>query len=271
MPKRFLAVLLLSYLLTLTPWTTAQGQHSLPILPDSARPAGPLAGIRSKGWRVAAAVAPPMALIGYGLLTRGHERVAGMLDSRFDTQQELQEHYGGFRTTVDNYSRHLPAVAAFGLSLAGLPAQHDLVERALLYEAASLVSGGITSYLKHAVADARPYDSTLLTSFPSYHTTQAFTGATFLAEEYGGRSGWYAVAGYTVATATGALRLLNNAHWSSDVLVGAGIGILSTELVYAVYPLIKEHLLGGRSPAALLLPTRPAGSKLGVGLVWVLR
>lgn len=69
------------------------------------------------------------------------------------------------------------------------------------------------------------------TSFPSYHTTQAFIGATVLAEEYGGRrgGGWIMAGGFTLATATGAMRLLNNRHWSSDVLAGAGIGILSTE------------------------------------------
>ena len=42
------------------------------------------------------------------------------------------------------------------------------------------------------------------------------------------------MAGYGVATATGVMRVLNNRHWVSDVMSGAGIGIMSTELGYAL-------------------------------------
>ena len=56
-----------------------------------------------------------------------------------------------------------------------------------------------------------------------------------LHKEYGlTRSPWWSVAGYGVATATGVMRVLNNRHWVSDVMSGAGIGILSTELGYAL-------------------------------------
>jgi hypothetical protein len=48
------------------------------------------------------------------------------------------------------------------------------------------------------------------------------------------RSPWYSVAGFGVATATGVMRIMNNRHWISDVLSGAGIGIMSTELGYAI-------------------------------------
>jgi membrane-associated phospholipid phosphatase len=37
---------------------------------------------------------------------------------------------------------------------------------------------------------------------------------------------------YTIATGVGVMRVLNNKHWASDVLAGAGFGILSTELTY---------------------------------------
>lgn len=33
-----------------------------------------------------------------------------------------------------------------------------------------------------------------------------------------------------------ALRLMNNKHWLSDVLVGAGIGVLSTNVAYLIFP-----------------------------------
>ncbi len=56
-------------------------------------------------------------------------------------------------------------------------------------------------------------------------------------------SPWYGVAGYSIAGATGALRMMNNKHWFSDVLAGAGVGILSTKLTYFVYPFIKNKII----------------------------
>ena len=41
-----------------------------------------------------------------------------------------------------------------------------------------------------------------------------------------------------MATVTGVTRQLNNRHWMSDIMVGAGIGILATELGYFLADLI---------------------------------
>lgn len=62
--------------------------------------------------------------------------------------------------------------------------------------------------------------------------------ATMLHKEYGHRSPWYSIGAYTVATVTGVTRQLNNRHWMSDVMVGAGIGILATEFGYFLADLI---------------------------------
>ena len=79
-----------------------------------------------------------------------------------------------------------------------------------------------------------------VSSFPSGHTALSFMAAEFLHQEYGHVSPWYSIAGYTVATATGFLRIYNDKHWFSDVLAGAGIGILSTKIGYWLYPFIKN-------------------------------
>jgi hypothetical protein len=82
-------------------------------------------------------------------------------------------------------------------------------------------------------------DGSTANSWPSGHTATSFVGATILHKEYGlTRSPWYSVAGYGVATATGVMRVLNNRHWISDVMSGAGIGILSAELGYALCDLL---------------------------------
>jgi len=81
-----------------------------------------------------------------------------------------------------------------------------------------------------------------LRSFPSGHTATAFMTATMLNKEYGYRSPWIGVGAYTVAAATGLMRMANNKHWLSDVLTGAGVGIVATELGYYFTDLIfKEH------------------------------
>lgn len=56
--------------------------------------------------------------------------------------------------------------------------------------------------------------------------------ATMLNKEYGHLSPWVGIGAYTCATATGLMRMANNKYWLSDVMVGAGIGIISTEIGY---------------------------------------
>ncbi len=80
--------------------------------------------------------------------------------------------------------------------------------------------------------DVQRPDGTSHNSFPSGHTATAFMSAHILHKEYGHISPWVSVGAYTVATGVGAMRIMNNRHWTSDVLVGAALGILGTELGY---------------------------------------
>ena len=65
--------------------------------------------------------------------------------------------------------------------------------------------------------------------------------ATMLTREYGHKSPWVGIGAYAVATTTGLMRMANNRHWLSDVLTGAGIGILSTELGYYLADLLFKE------------------------------
>lgn len=61
-------------------------------------------------------------------------------------------------------------------------------------------------------------------------------------------SPWYSIGGYTLAGITGITRQLNNRHWIGDVLVGAGIGMISTDLGYFFSDLIfHKNATGTRS------------------------
>jgi membrane-associated phospholipid phosphatase len=68
-------------------------------------------------------------------------------------------------------------------------------------------------------------------AFPSGHTLAVFSVASAITAEAGERwpdqARWVGLASYGVASAAGISRLYNNAHWVSDVIFGAGIGIFS--------------------------------------------
>src|SRR5690606_15567087 len=65
-------------------------------------------------------------------------------------------------------------------------------------------------------------------SWPSGHTTTAFALAAVLAEELGGVTPWIA---YPVATGVAWSRVHDQAHWATDVLMGALVGIVAARLV----------------------------------------
>ncbi|HVS98149.1 MAG TPA: phosphatase PAP2 family protein [Puia sp.] len=77
-------------------------------------------------------------------------------------------------------------------------------------------------------------DSYSYQSFPSGHTTVAFAAATVFAMEY--KNIWFVpIISYSAATAIGLSRVVQNAHWISDVLVGAGLGFITGRQVVNNY------------------------------------
>ena len=112
---------------------------------------------------------------------------------------------------------------------------------------AVVLSGAITGGLKAITGRARPSASggkdpdyfsffggisnNRFQSFPSGHTTAAFAVASAVTSEsrrWSPRATWIvAPAMYGTATLVGLSRMYNNAHWASDVVLGAGIGTFS--------------------------------------------
>ena len=139
-----------------------------------------------------------------------------------------------FKTGIDDYTQFFGPAMVVGLKLGGYEGRSDwprlLASAGMSYAIMATFVNGI----KYSAGELRP-DGSTRNSWPSGHTATSFVGATLLHKEYGlTRSPWFSVAGYGVATATGVMRVLNNRHWVSDVMSGAGIGILSTELGYAI-------------------------------------
>ena len=139
-----------------------------------------------------------------------------------------------FKTGIDDYTQFFGPVMTVGLKLGGVEGRSDWPRLLASAGMSYAIMAAFVNGIKYTASEMRP-DGSTANSWPSGHTATSFVGATILHKEYGlTRSPWYSVAGYGVATATGVMRILNNRHWISDVLSGAGIGILSTELGYAI-------------------------------------
>lgn len=67
-------------------------------------------------------------------------------------------------------------------------------------------------------------------SFPSGHTAVAFALATSFSREIKGK--WDDAAFFALASLTGYARMHDDRHWFSDVVFGAGVGILSARFIH---------------------------------------
>lgn len=167
--------------------------------------------------------------------------IGGLIEKHQDTKfRKLRNDFmPRFHRTLDNYTQFAPAAVMVGMKAAGVESRSSW-GRMLLSDAFSVaLMAGTVQGLKNATNVMRP-DGSDNHSFPSGHTATAFMTATMLNKEYGYKSPWIGVGAYSVATATGLMRMANNKHWLSDVMVGAGIGIMATEFGYWLADLIYK-------------------------------
>lgn len=182
--------------------------------------------LADKRWFKATYLGVP--LIAAGLIERGYDR---------EFRRLRNSYIPDFRRKEDDYSQYLPLAALAGMKVAGVTGRSSW-KRMLISDAVSAgIMAATVNTMKHTIHSPRPNLSDN-NSFPSGHTATAFMAATMLNKEYGHLSPWVGIGAYTSATATGLMRIANDKHWLSDVLVGAGIGILSVELGYWIADLI---------------------------------
>lgn len=176
-------------------------------------------------------VIAPASLAIAGLITQG--KISRHL------QSNVVSRYPGFHSNTDDYLPYAPGVVSLGLAASGVKGKHSFGDQIILALLSNIIAQGVTQSLKRAVRYPRPNGEDYY-SFPSGHSTTAFTNATILHEEYGQRSVLYSIGGYGTATAVGTLRILNNKHWLADVLMGAGVGIGATKVLYISYPWLQK-------------------------------
>ena len=146
-----------------------------------------------------------------------------------------QSRNNSFMNSVENFGTTY-AFATMGAFYAfGLAADDEhsvqVAEDAVI---ASAISATINQTLKVTINRSRPRDNVGTgdfqgftglnnnSSFPSGHTTEAFTLAAVIASSY--EEDWVSYAAYSVAGLVGVARMYNDAHFASDVTASAIIG-----------------------------------------------
>ena len=169
----------------------------------------------------------PLSLIGAGL----YVNYAGGSLGKVQLQDNIQRGLN-FSTRADNVLQFAP-IGVLGLAdVLGLKTANSIKTQAkniVLITAANYV---VVKTIKITTNETRPNGSKH--SFPSGHTSQAFAMAGVLRHELKSNHPVLSYSGYLFATTTGAFRVLNNKHWVSDVLVGAGVGMLVTDIFYKI-------------------------------------
>ncbi|MEJ8758458.1 phosphatase PAP2 family protein [Pontibacter sp. H259] len=202
------------------------------------------------------AVIPAAALIGAGLYTMQDN---GFFSSH-DARDARNQHTPKFSTKLDDYLFFVPIAYMYGFNAFSSQNRHDIRRQTGLLLASGALTTAIVFPVKKLTDIDRPNGDP--TAFPSGHTAYAFTIATIVDKEFRHKSPWISVGSYTIASATGVMRVLNNEHWMADVLAGAGVGILSVNTVYWLH----DKLFENKGLNTALVPTVLPNGKPGMGL-----
>jgi hypothetical protein len=161
--------------------------------------------------------------------------ISGLILETGTIKEDLQDAFPRTDTEIDNYLQWAPAATMYSADIFTKNHRNNVFNQTKYLAISCLVTSGITQILKKITHETRPNGGDDM-SFPSGHSSNAFANATVLFHEFKDFNKIIAGSGYLFATTTGVLRVTNNAHWVPDVLVGAGIGILVTNLVYWIEP-----------------------------------
>ena len=150
--------------------------------------------------------------------------------------EQLDQSFSTISTTARPFSIAAPLLV-YGIGM--VKKDKVMRKKAIVMGASFIVATGISTTLKYTFNRPRPYvtytDIEKISvggspSFPSGHTSDAFSNATSLSLAF---PKWYIIApSYAYATAVGYSRMHLGVHYPSDVIVGAVIGAGSAFLCY---------------------------------------
>ncbi|TCZ66298.1 phosphatase PAP2 family protein [Flaviaesturariibacter aridisoli] len=194
---------------------------------------------------------------------------------------------------VTNFGANYEVYVLGGLGLYGYVFKNTKMRTTTLLASQSYISSAIFSFtLKFLVGRQRPYVIDPKTgsndphrffgpfskpggpsdnqSFPSGHTTAAFSAATVYALEYRDRP-WVPILAYSAATLIGISRITENKHWATDVLAGAALGYATGRLVVNNYHRYAQIKTPGTRKASVSFNCRYQFGQLMPGMVYTFR
>ena len=226
--------------------------------PNGQPAAGKKSFLKSKVFRASIV---PAVLITYGAThINGH----GFYSS-YDAKRDIRRAFGSYRNHIDDYLQFAPYLEIPLVLLAGVESRNDRVNLGLLIVKSEVIMLSSVYVVKTLAGVQRP-DSSDRLSFPSGHTAQAFLAASIVHNEFRDKSQWYGIGAYTLATGVAAFRMINNKHWESDVVAGAGFGILSAHLAYLTHRNRWGRKAIGRDLS--MLPLWTPGGGTGLSVTW---
>ena len=176
------------------------------------------------------AVAIPAVLIGYGAYTFN----GGGFYTNQDARRDIHRLFPTSHSRIADYLIFAPYLELGVVTLAGVESRSDRLNLLLIIAKSEAIMLSSTFIVKALSHEERPDGSDNL-SFPSGHTAQAFLAASIVHTEFRDKSQWYGIGAYAIATSVAGLRMIVDKHWQSDVVAGAGFGILSAHVAYLTH------------------------------------
>lgn len=198
----------------------------------------------------------PAGFICYGIIAQGSPAL-NKFDENIKTSLKSDS-----KVKMDDYLWMAPISSLYILNLSGIKGKSSIGYMTLKGSMSALLANGFTRIIKNTADKERPDKSDRL-SFSSGHTANAFMAAEIVHQEFGHRSVFYSIGAYSIASTVAYLRIRNNKHWFSDVVAGAGVGLISTKLSYWVYPKLSNKF---RSEKTKNIAISPVLNGLGLRL-----
>lgn len=168
--------------------------------------------------------------------------------SSIEARNDIQRVFKGRGSKIDDYLIFSPYVEFAALQALKFKCRNDFINTSILILKSELIMAAIVFPMKSLTKVERPYsyfsetpdelknkNSDAFHSLPSGHTAQAFVAAAVVHKEFRYKSQWPGIAAYGLASTVALYRMINDRHWLSDVLTGAGIGVLSVNLAYGTH------------------------------------
>jgi membrane-associated phospholipid phosphatase len=158
------------------------------------------------------------------------------ISTKTNIQQTILDNTNYQANNIDSYLKYAPIGLMYSADLLKIKAKNSIWRQTKYLFLSELFSACVTLGLKHLLNIQRPNEEDY-NSFPSGHSSVAFTASQVLYNEFHEHNKMIAYSGFLFSIPTATMRVLSNEHWVPDVLMGMSIGILMTNLVYHFEPL----------------------------------